>query len=179
MAWLTLQDPESASGEMKLVFDKVKEKAGKVINIFRAMGNAPNVLRAFLSLHGELGTGNLDAAMREKIALACGEENECPYCLAAHTALAGMQGVPADEMLTARKFEADDPKEAAALVFTRELLRTKGHPKQSDVQALKDAGFTERQIVELVAVVCMNIFTNYFNHVADTDIDFPAAPELG
>ena len=68
---------------------------------------------------------------------------------------------------------------AAALLFARALIRSKGHPQESDVQALKDAGFTNRQIVELVAVVCMNIFTNYFNHVADTECDFPPAPELG
>ena len=133
---------------------------------------------AYLGFSQSLSTGSLPARLREQLALVVGETNACEYCVAAHTALGKGAGLSEGETCDARRAVAADDKERAALGFARTIVTDRGNLADDDVEAVREAGYTEGEIAEIVAHVALNIFTNYFNHVAGTEVDFPIAPEL-
>ncbi|VTT99526.1 peroxidase-related enzyme : Uncharacterized peroxidase-related enzyme OS=Pirellula staleyi (strain ATCC 27377 / DSM 6068 / ICPB 4128) GN=Psta_0275 PE=4 SV=1: CMD [Gemmataceae bacterium] len=175
MARFTQIDPETATGKVKDLFAALKRKLGMVPNISRALANSPAALEGYLTLSGTLGGGSLSAQDRERIALAVGQANGCDYCLAAHTALGKMVGLTADQIRESRVGTAADPKTDALTRFTRRVLATRGHVTDAEVAAARAAGYTDGDLTEVVANVALNVLTNYFNHVADTDLDFPKA----
>jgi uncharacterized peroxidase-related enzyme len=171
-------NPESATGKTKDLFDSINTKLGMVPNMMRVMANAPAVLEGYLQLSGTLGKGSLPAKAREQIALAVSQANECDYCLAAHSAIGKMVGLSADQIRDSRLGAAVDPKIDALIRFARKLVDNRGQVSNEDVQDVRAAGFEDGVIAEVVANVALSIFTNYFNNVAETDIDFPKAPPL-
>ena len=178
MSRFTQIAPETAIGKTKELLDGVKSKLGLVPNMTRAMANSPAVLNAYLQFSGALAAGSLSAKNREQIALAVGQTNECGYCVAAHSAIGKMVGLTADQIRGSRHATADDARTNALLHFSRKLVETRGQVSDGDVDKMRQAGFTDGEIAETVAGVALNIFTNYFNHVADTDIDFPKPDAL-
>jgi uncharacterized peroxidase-related enzyme len=144
----------------------------------RAMANSPAALHAYLQFSGALAGGALSAKSREQIALAVGQVNKCDYCVSAHSVLGKMAGLTPEQILESRLGAAVDGKTDALLHFSRKLVETKGLVSDGDVDAMRNAGFTEGEIAETVAGVALNIYTNYFNQVAATDIDFPKANPL-
>lgn len=170
--------PETATGKAKELLDAVKSKLGLVPNLTRAMANAPSVLEGYLGLSGALGKGSLSAKTREQIALAVGQANECDYCLAAHSAIGKMVGLTPDQIRDSRRGTAIDPKADAIVRFARRLVDDRGRVSNDDVSEVREAGLDDGAIAEVVGNVALNIFTNYFNHVAETDIDFPKAEEI-
>ena len=165
--------PDSATGKAKELLDAVKGKIGLVPNITRAMANSPAALEGYLGLSGALGKGSLSAKNREQIALAVGQANQCDYCLAGHSAIGKMVGLTPDQILDSRRGTAIDPKSDAVIRFARKLVDERGRVSDADVAEVRAAGLDDGGIAEVVANVALNIFTNYFNHVAETDIDFP------
>ncbi len=165
--------PEAATGKAKELLDAVKGKLGLVPNITRAMANSPAVLEGYLGLSGALSKGSLSAKNREQIALAVGQANQCDYCLAAHSAIGKMVGLTPDQILDSRRGTAIDPKTDALIRFARKVVDERGLVSDADVAEVRSAGLDDAAIAEVVANVALNIFTNYFNHVAETDIDFP------
>lgn len=178
MSTFTLVAPESAQGQAKDLLAAVKTKLGVVPNMTRAMVRAPAVLDAYLQMNGALAKGALPAKTREQIALAVGQANRCDYCLAAHTTIGKMVGLAPEQILAARKGHAADASTDALLVFARTVVEKRGLVDAADLAAVRAAGFDDDAIAEVVANVALNLFTNYFNHVAGTQIDFPAAPAL-
>jgi uncharacterized peroxidase-related enzyme len=175
---LTPIAPETATGTTKELLGAVKSKLGLVPNMVRAMANSPAALNAYLQFSGALAGGSLSAKSREQIALAVGQANECDYCLSAHSALGKMAGLTPDQIRDSRQGTSPDGKTDALLRFSRKLVETRGQVSDGDVAAVRRAGLTDGEIAEVVAGVALNIFTNYFNHVAATDIDFPRAEAL-
>jgi AhpD family alkylhydroperoxidase len=116
--------------------------------------------------------------LREKLALAVSQANSCDYCLAAHTTIGGLVKIPSDEILSSRHGNSKDEKTQAALKFALDVLGSQGHVSDSALADVRAAGFSDGEIGEIVAHVALNVFTNYFNSVAQTDIDFPVAPSL-
>lgn len=171
-------NPKEATGKSKELLDAVKAKLGLVPNITRAMANSPAVLEGYLGLSGALSKGDLSAKNREQIALAVGQANQCDYCLAAHSAVGKMVGLTPDQILDSRRGTAIDPKADALIRFARKVVDDRGHVSDDDMAAVRAAGLDDAAIAEVVANVALNIFTNYFNHVADTDIDFPKVEPL-
>lgn len=169
---------DSADEQTAHVLDDVQSKLGKVPNIVATMANSPAVATAYLGFSGALASGTLSPRLREQIALAVGEANSCDYCLAAHTALGRRAGLTKEETIAARQGQPDDDAERAAVDFARRIVRDRGFVGDDDVRHLRDAGYNDGQIAEIVANVALNLFTNYFNHVAGTEVDFPAAPQL-
>jgi AhpD family alkylhydroperoxidase len=110
--------------------------------------------------------------------LAVGETNNCGYCVAAHTALGKGAGLSEAETVDARYADSQDEEERAALQFAHKVVSERGWVSDDDVQRVRQAGYNDGEIGEIVANVALNIFTNYFNHVAGTEVDFPVAPEL-
>jgi uncharacterized peroxidase-related enzyme len=178
MARINQINPDTATGKAKDLLDAVKTKLGLVPNMTRAMANAPSVLDGYLSLSGALAKGNLSAKTREQIALAVGEANSCDYCLAAHSAIGKMVGLTPDQILDSRRGASVDPKTDAVLLFARKLVKERGAVSDADLTSVRSAGLDDGAIAEVVANVALNIFTNYFNHVANTDIDFPRAEPI-
>ena len=169
----TTADPAAAH-----VLANVKKKLGAVPNLIATMANSAAVAKSYLGFSQSLSTGSLSSRLREQIALVVGETNSCDYCLAAHTTLGKGAGLSEQETQDARLAVADDEKEQAALEFARKIVLDRGHVSDTDVQQVRHAGYTDGEIAEIVANVAINIFTNYFNHVVQTEVDFPAAPEL-
>jgi uncharacterized peroxidase-related enzyme len=171
-------DPATADNVTAKLLGAVKKKLGTVPNVIATMANSPAVANAYLGFSQSLSTGLLPAQLREQIALVVGETNGCEYCLAAHTALGKGAGLSEQETCDARRAEATDDKTRSALVFARKIVSDQGKVSDDDVFQIRGAGYTDGEITEIVANVALNIFTNYLNHVAETEVDFPAAPEL-
>ena len=172
-------DPGTATGKGKELLDQVQARLGTTPNMMRAMANSPAVLAAYLEFAGALAAGTLPRKLREEIALAVGEANRCQYCLSAHTALGKAVGIREDEILGARRGVSGDARADAALQFARAILRDRGAVSGDAVDGVRRAGYTDGEIAEIVAAVALNVFTDSFNLVADTEIDFPRVPLAG
>jgi len=148
---------------------------GSVPNLFRVLANAPAALDGYLGFSGALGKGTLDLKTREAIALAVAESNGCSYCLSAHSYIAAnMAKISAEEIAKARNGHSADAKTDAALTFAKKVVAARGHVADSDVAAVRSAGWDNAAILEIVAHVVLNTLTNYVNEVAGTPVDFPA-----
>jgi uncharacterized peroxidase-related enzyme len=164
---------EEATGKVKELLTGVKQALGMTPNMMKTMAQSPAVLEAYLNFSATLGGGSLDAKLREQIALVSAEVNGCGYCAAAHTAIGKMIGLGEDEILAARKGHSVDARANAALQFARNVIVNRGEISDADLQAVKDVEFSDGEISEVLATVALNIFTNYFNLIARTDVDFP------
>jgi len=152
----------------------VEKQLGVVPNLFRVVGNSPAALEGYLGLNGALGKGELEAATRERIALAVAEVNACDYCLSAHTYLGkNLAKLSEAEIAANRDGMSTDSKADAAVRFAVKLVKARGHVSDADVQAVKKAGYNDAQVIEIVLHVALNTLTNYVNEVAKTEIDFP------
>lgn len=178
MQRLQAVNPESASGKVKDLLDSVQTKLGMTPNIIRTMANSPAVLQAYLGFGAALGTGALSARLREQIALVVAETNKCDYCLAAHAAIGKSVGLSEEAILNSRRAESSNGKEEAALRFAGTIVRERGRARNEDLAHLRQAGYGDGEIAEIVANVAINLFTNYFNHVAGTEVDFPKVGDL-
>lgn len=178
MSRIELVDPKQAEGKQKELLDGIQKKLGMTPNIMRSLATSPAALQAYLGFSGALAEGKLDAKVREQIALTVAEANGCDYCLAAHSAVGGMVGLSKDEIYDARLGTSSDGRIAAALRFARTIVEKRGWVGNEDLETVRNAGFDDGEISEIVANVAFNTFTNYFNHVAETPIDFPKVEAL-
>jgi uncharacterized peroxidase-related enzyme len=167
----TIADAPEKSRPM---LEAVNKQLGVVPNMFRLIATSPQALEGYLGLSGALGKGALPAATRERIALAVAEVNGCDYCLSAHTFLGrNLARLDDAEIAANRSGASNDPKADAAVRFAAQVTRTRGHIDEAELSAIKRAGYSDAQIVEIVQHVALNSWTNYFNEVFKTDIDFP------
>lgn len=166
----------STHTQTQALLTQVQTAFGGTPNMFRAVANSPAALQAMWSFFGALGGGVLPAALGEQIAVAVANRNSCDYCLAAHTALGRKAGLGAEALSAAQLGESADPKTAAALGFALRLVEARGGVSAEEVQALRAAGFDDGALVEIIAHVALNTFTNYINVALDTPVDFPATP---
>lgn len=168
-----LIDRAAATGPARELLDAVQGAFGATPAMFRAVANSPAALRSMWGSFGALGGGVISARLGEQIAVAVADRNACEYCLAAHTALGRKAGASADEMRAAQAGESSDPRTQAALRFALALVDKRGQVSASEVQAVRDAGFSDGEIVEILAHVALNLFTNYVNVAFDVPVDFP------
>jgi uncharacterized peroxidase-related enzyme len=166
----TLNDAPEAS---RPILEGVQRQLGVVPNLFRLVANSPAALSGFTAFSGALAK-TLDLKTREGIALAVAQVDGCDYCLSAHTYLGlNLAKISPEEVALNRRGASGDPRTDAAIGFAAKVARERGHVTEADVAEVRRAGFGDRQIVEIVAVVAENVFTNFLNEVAKTDIDFP------
>jgi uncharacterized peroxidase-related enzyme len=166
-------NPAEATGKAKQLLDGVQSKLGMTPNLMKTLAAGPVALEAYLNFGAALGTGKLDAKFREQIALAVAQANSCEYCLSAHSAIGKMVGLNPQEITASREAHSADAKRDAGLQFVQALVVQRGVVSDQALAQVKAAGFSDGDIAEIVANVAVNIFTNYFNHVARTDVDFP------
>ena len=173
MSRIQALNPDHVPASIRSTLNAVQASLGAIPNLFRVTANSPAALDALVATNGALSKGAISAPNREAIALTVAEANACEYCLSAHTALGTIAGLSAAEIEDARQGRAADPKTNAMLAFARKLVINRGHPTDTDVEQLRRAGVTDGEILEIVAHVALNIFTNYLNQTADTEIDCP------
>ena len=174
MSRLPLIDPANTTADRQQLLGEIRGAFGAVPNMFRTVAHSPAALRSMWGAFGALGQGSIPALLGEKIAVAVANRNDCHYCLAAHTVLGKKAGASEAEMAAAQVGHASDPATAAALTFALKVVEQRGHVNAADVAALRSAGYSDEQIVDIVAHVALNLFTNYINVVFDVAVDFPA-----
>ncbi|HOW88194.1 MAG TPA: peroxidase-related enzyme [Candidatus Omnitrophota bacterium] len=171
-------DPEKTQGKVKELLATIKAKSGRVPNIFKTMAHSSTALQAYLGFSGAFADAKLSAKVREQIALAVGEDNQCQYCLSAHSAIGKLAGLTPEEIESGRRAKSADPKTNAILKLAKKLSSNRGNITDAELAEARKAGCSDEEVLEIIAAVALNIFTNYINHVADTAVDFPQAPPL-
>lgn len=168
---------DAAPAAAQPLLEAVKKQIGSAPNLFRITANSPAALEGYLSLNGALAKGTLDAATRERIALAVAQVNGCRYCLAAHTYLGKNVAKLGDAEIAAnRNGHSSNPKADAAVSFARKVTIDRGAITDADFALVRAAGYSDAEIVEIVAHVALNTLTNYINEVFETEVDFPVVP---
>lgn len=179
MSRIQAVDPATTNGRARELLDGVQQKLGITPNLMRVMANQPAVLDAYLQVGEALGKGSFDIKTREAIALAVAGANDCGYCASAHSAISKGLKVDTAEIEARLAGSSSDPRLAAGLAFARAIVAKRGEVSDADVGAVRAAGYSDGEIVEIVANVSANILTNYLNHVAATEIDFPQVDSSG
>jgi uncharacterized peroxidase-related enzyme len=169
-------DPDNAPETARRLLQSVQSDWGMTPNIVRTLANAPLVLEGYLSFSNALSSGLLPAELREQIAVTVAEANHCNYCLAAHCAIGRTVGLSEDAISDARRGASPNAKVNAVIRFAREMVEKRGGVDDDEVSRLRAAGYGDEEIIEIIANVAISIFTNYLNHVAETEVDFPEVP---
>ncbi|WGD51468.1 peroxidase-related enzyme [Bradyrhizobium sp. CB1650] len=179
MTRATALKPEQVPAESKPILDAFTKNIGFTPNMMATFAQSPIAFNAWAALLGSLSKV-LDVKTRDSIGLAVSEVNGCNYCLSVHSFTAKhMAKLPAEDVILARKGHARDPKRDAAVQFARKVIERRGHVTEADLQAVRDAGYTDANIMEIVALVAMYSLTNFFNNVFNPDKDFPAVAPAG
>jgi len=173
MSRVQIVDPQTATGDARRLLDAVQSQLGATPNFIRVLANSPKALEGFLGLYGATAGFALDKPLQERIALAVAEGNACEYCVSAHTAIGRHAGLSNAEMLLNRQGTSADARAAAVVAFAKALNDNLGGITASEFDAARAAGLSDREIVETIAVVTLNIFTNIIGKATRVDIDFP------
>lgn len=172
MARLPQIDATAASGRARELLEAIEAKYGATPNIAKVLANSQAALEAYVGFSSALQHVQTPR-LREQIALVVAETNGCSYCLSAHSAAGRFVGLSEHEIVEARAGFSHDPSEYAALQFARKLAESRGRVAEEDVGRLRGAGFTDGEIVEIVALVALNVFTNTVGLATAPDVDYP------
>ena len=173
MSRLESTSVKSATGELKRTYDAIEGMLGGVPAMFQAIGNSPAALSGYIGTLTALSGGSLSDKEREAVALAVAESNNCSYCLSAHTALGQGAGMTESETCEIRFGQIQKPKCKELVEFVSAVLKTKGAVSDADLASVRAAGYTDNQITEILLTIAINYFTNIFNQVNRTVVDFP------
>jgi len=179
MSRIHVVDPKTATGETRELLDGVQKQLGTVPNFIRALANSPKALSAFLGIYGAMGGAAIDKPTQERIALVVAEENGCQYCVSAHTAIGRHAGLSNEEMALNRQGGSADARAAAAVAFAKALNEHRGEVTTAEFEAARKAGFGDGEIVEIITLVALNVFTNILGKSTLINIDFPKVALLG
>lgn len=173
MSRIAIPGRDDAPAESQAILDNVNKMLGFVPNHYRLMSISPNALSGWAGLMGPVSK-TLDLKTREGIALAVSEANGCDYCLAAHSYVStNMAKIPPGEIDLNRQGRSSDPKRQAAVAFAKALIETRGKVSDAQFAAVRDAGWTDPNIVEMIALTAQFLLTNFMNNAVRTPIDFP------
>lgn len=178
MLRLNVVKPDQAAGQTKALYEAIKRAAGGVPNIYQGVANSAPALEAVLQVGAILEKGQLSAAEIEAVKLVVSEAYGCNYCLAAHTLLGKKAGLTEAQTISIRRGAPQLPKIAALVRFVNTAIQPGGRISDEDLRAVKAAGYSDAQITEVLLAVGHTVFTNLFNRVHQTPLDFPAAPAL-
>jgi uncharacterized peroxidase-related enzyme len=177
MSRLSVPNLNSATGATAEVYGQIKKAIGNVPNTFAAIGaHGPDALKAILLADSVLATGSLSKRDQETIKLVISSVAGCGYCVAAHSLLGKLAGLKPEELRRIRDRQpTGDEKRDALIRFVRKLAATSGTVSSADFAAIKTAGYSDAQLVDISLAFATTVFTNVFNRINDTEIDFPAA----
>ncbi|MBX7105707.1 MAG: carboxymuconolactone decarboxylase family protein [Gemmataceae bacterium] len=171
-------DPQGAQGRTRELLDTVKQAFGVIPNAARLMANSPAVLESYLAFSTAMAGAGIGAKLHNQVKLATSETNACDYCTSLLCAISPAAGLSAADILAGRTAKAADSRTDAALKFANSVLDTRGKVDNGELAAVREAGFGDAEIVEIVASVVLGCFTNFLNNVAATELDLPAAEPL-
>lgn len=171
-------DLTHAPVETQKLLAGVQDNLGMVPGMIATMAQSTVVAQAYLDFSKALSGGVISERLSEQIVLAVSQANRCDYCVAAHSAIGSSVGLTEDEIRDARNATSPDRNTEAVLQFTRRIVDERGAVSNEDIAAIRNAGFDDPEISEIIAHVGLTIFMNYFNLVAKTEIDFPPVAEL-
>jgi uncharacterized peroxidase-related enzyme len=155
------------------LLEGVQKKMGMVPNLFKTIAHSPAALKFYFGQGEALATGKLSAGLRHQIALATSGVNNCDYCASAHTLMGKGTGLALDELALNLLGQSGDTKIQAALSFSKLLVDKQGHVSAAEVKAVKDAGYDDAAVMEIIANVAATVFTNFVNNASGTVVDFP------
>lgn len=178
MARLPVITHEKTDEATRKTYDAIASKFGMVPNIFKGMANSPVALNAYLKLDELIASGSFSPIEQDIVRMTVSEFNKCRYCISAHTGGLLAKQVSREEVLKIRRKTPSDPKHAALIAFTLKVLETKGFVSDEDIAAFRKAGYTDAHTAEITVIIAQKTLSNYFNHINDTDLDLPAAPDL-
>jgi uncharacterized peroxidase-related enzyme len=174
MARFDIPTRDTAPEAAKPILDVVKSRIGFVPGTFRLLAISPAALSAFSAFQTALSK-TLDLKTRDGIALAVSQVNGCNYCLSAHTyASTNFAKMSPEEIALCRSGTSSDPKRAAAVAYAKKFVETRGRVSDEDMAAVRTAGWTDAELIEIMLVSVQFLLTNFLNSAADTPIDFPA-----
>ena len=173
MSRINLVTDAQANEEQQALYAAIQAQLGMIPNFLKVFANSPAALRAFLGLHGIAGEGSLDAQTRERIALGLAEQNACEYCVSAHTAIGRKAGLSNTEIEANRAGSSEDAKAAVAVKFARSLAEHNGDVTTAELLEVRNSGYDEAEIVEIITHVGMNVLTNILGKASRVEIDFP------
>lgn len=173
MSRINLVEKTSANAEQEQLPNAIQDQLGMVPNFLKVFANSPAALRAFLGLHQIADDGLLDSQTRERIALALAQQNSCQYCVSAHTAIGRKAGLSTAEIAANRAGKSQDAKAAAAVTFARQLVEHTGEVTNDELDEVRQAGYSDAQIVEIITHVGLNLLTNILGKASRVEIDFP------
>ena len=173
MSRITVVTEDTATLEQRALLNAIQTKLGMVPNFLRVLANSPTALEGFLGLHEIAGNGDLDAQTQERIALALAQSNSCQYCVSAHTAIGRKAGLDAEEIKANRAGDSHDAKAAAAVRFAIALSEHAGEVTNGELNAVREAGYSDAEIVEIIAHVGLNTLSNIVGKASRVAIDFP------
>lgn len=164
---------ETSPAASQPLLEQIDKAFGTTPNMFKAVSNSPAALKSMWGAFGALAGGTLGARLGEQIAVAIANRNRCEYCLAAHTVLGRNAGASMEDMAAAQVGKSGDPRTAAAIAFALAVVEQRAQVSDADMERLRAAGFDDGEIVEILAHVALNVFTNYINVALDVPVDFP------
>jgi uncharacterized peroxidase-related enzyme len=173
MSRVQMIDPKTAPPAARQLLEAVQAQLGVTPNFIRVLANSPKALEGFIGLYGAAGQFSLDKAMQERIALTVAEGNGCDYCVSAHTAIGRHAGLSSSEMLLNRQGNSGETRAAAVVAFARALNDNLGEVTTAEFDAARAAGLTDAEIVEILSIVALNMFTNILGKATRVEIDFP------
>lgn len=173
MQRITTLTINTASGQAQTQLSELKQAMGTELNLFGALANSPAALQGFLNFKGPLEQGTLTKLQAEQLGLVVAGVNGCRYCASAHAFISEKLGLSADEIKANLNATSAYSKTNALLGFAKSVIEQRGRVSQEQIQNVKDAGFSDEQLVEVIAHIALNTFTNYFNEAFDIEIDFP------
>ncbi|WP_019604248.1 carboxymuconolactone decarboxylase family protein [Teredinibacter turnerae] len=179
MSRINVVKNDIANVEQAALFEAINSKLGVVPNVMRVIANSPSALRAFLGLHAIAEEGELEPKTRERIALGVAEQNACEYCVSAHTAIGRKVGLSSAEIEANRAGGSQDAKAAEAVKFARSVAKNTGEVTTAELMAIREAGFSDAEIIEIITHVALNLFTNMIGKASRVEIDFPKVQLLG
>ena len=162
-----------ASGRSKLLLDTAQATLGTTPNMVRTLARSQAALDGYLAISAALSRGVLLARVRGQIALVVANENGCDYSASAYSSLGRKAGLSENEIDEALEGRARNPRVQGLLDFARSVVTKRGKVSDADLAAARAAGASDAELIETVAHVALNLFANYVNHVAATEIDYP------
>jgi alkylhydroperoxidase family enzyme len=175
MQRLNSVNPELATGRTRELLDNVQHAFGMIPNTTRVMANSPAVLESFLVFSEAMGKVAIGEKLHNQVKLSTSESNACDYCTSILSAVAPNAGLTEEDILAGRTGSSDDQRTDIALKFADAVLESGGKVETEQLEAVREAGFNDGEVVEIVASVVLGCFTNFLNNVADTELDIPQA----